>query len=1316
MGAPGRVRAPIPNTMAPMHPSLRSLARLASLLLAAPLLAQQARPLTHDDYDSWRSLRATTVSHDGEWVAYQIEPQFGDGVLEIRHSTKDTVYRVPLGQAPKFSADSRHVLFQIGSSKIEERDKKIEELRKKKAAGREGGGATREPAAGAAEAGARTMGGPAAPGGRGGPPGGGGRRGGAGAGGPAAAPGAGGEAGEAARERSELVLLELSTGKQEKLGKVRGHTLPADVPVLLYQPERAETKPDAKAGDAKAGEAKAGEAKAGEAKVGEQAEAAPAAQGAVAAAQTTAEVGKPEPEAGKTEPETGKAAAEAAKPEPAASGARRPAAAPVDPLERKRPEGSDLVWRDLATGQERRFQNVVAYGVSRKGQWLWLHTSVKQPVAGQQYGLCVLPLLGGEPQWIHEGCVRIAQVTFDRLEKALAFTSDKEDFAAEKPQSDLYLWDGGSAPARRIVHAGTAGMPTGKRLTGGISFSRDGSILELAVSNPPEAEPLPILPEDKVNLDLWNWRDGMLQTQQQRSGMARNPSWTAVYHRDQDRFLVLGDDRLRSLRFLGPDGSRMLGTDGREYDKEVSWDGRYQDVYLVNSLDGSRTRLLTRLRGNVSSSPGGRYLLWFADNHWWTHDVATGERRNLTAGLPFAFHKEDDDHPEVDGAHGSAGWTDDDAAVLLYDEFDLWKVSPATGAAVCVTDGMGRANRLRMRLRSLARADESEYAPTQLVMDVTQVDTMSEGVYVDWLDRVQKPQRLYMVAKRVGELQRPKHSTRFFFTQSTFQEYPDLWTANADFSSLRRLSDANPQQKDFRWGQAELVHWIDGNGERRSGILIKPDGFDPAKKYPMMVYFYERMTQGLHNYVAPAPGTSPNASYYVSNGYLWFMPDVVYEVGYPGMSCVKCVVSGVQHLLAQGFVDPKAIGAAGHSWGGYQTAFLVTRTNIFAAVESGAAVTNMISAYGGIRYSSGMSRQFQYEQTQSRIGGTPWEYPMRYWENSPIFFADKVQTPVLMLHNDQDGAVPWTQSIEYFTALRRLGKECYLFNYNGEDHGLRNRANMKDWTRRMSEFFAHHLKQEPAPRWMLEGVPFHEREQEKLPHAASYIDAYVKPPKEAPKPVAPAVPAPATEAPAVPVPASAPATGAAGQDRPVAAPAGSRGMARSMRAAAAETAAESKPTSSSNPTSGPKLNAGDAAPDFELADEAGATRRLADYRGKPLLLWFYPKADTPGCTAQGCGLRDQWPEFAQRGIAVLGISFDAAADNAAFRSKYELPFPLLSDTARAMAIAYGAAEDAQARAARRIGVLVDAEGKVVKYWPRVDPRSFAATVLAALPQ
>lgn len=1309
--------------------SARRVLSIAALFVAAATLhAQSPRALTHDDYDMWKSLRGTTYSNDGSWVAYQIEPQWGDGVLEIRQSTGDTVHRFPLASGARFSSDGRFVLFTTGKSKVEERDKKIADLRKKAKEAKEGK-KPEEKAAGEGKPAEPTA--PETrrlPGGTGGPPAGfpgrtgfpGSRRGGGAPGGaPGAAPAAA-DGDAAARDRGELQMLDLQTGKVEKIGKVKGHSMSSDLPLLLYQPEKAPAKPDEKKDEAKPEtgkeEPKAGEpGKVEEPKVEEPKTAEPKTAEPKAEEPKTEEPKAEEPKTEEPKTAEGGAPAEGAR----SSGRRGSRGAPggtqapaADPLEKKRPEGSELVLRNLATGEERKIQDVVAYGLSRKSKWLWYQTSAKKPAKDTVYGLFVQPLAGGEPICVHEGTVHIGSVTWTRDEDALAFTSDKEDFAAEKPQSDVYLWDGKPGVAQRIVHQGTPGMVAGKRLAGGISFSRDGSVLELGVANVPEPDPLPILPEDKVNLDLWNWRDGSLQTQQQkRGGSERNPTLTAVYHRDQGRFVVLGDDALRSLRFVGPDGARLIGSDGRAYDREVSWDGRYSDVYLVNSLDGSRTKVLEKLRGNVTNSPGGRYLVWFgSDYRWWSYDVASGERRDLTGNLPVVFHKADDDHPEPDGAHGLAGWTDGDRAVLLYDEFDLWKVTVATGEAVCVTDGYGRANNLRLRIQSLPRADESDYVQGQLLLTATNAETMAEGVFTDSLDAASKPVRLFMADKNLGDITRPKHSTRFFLTQSTFAEFPDLWTANGDFSGLRKLTDANPQQKDFRWGKAELVRWVDGDGNPRKGVLVKPDGFDPQQKYPMMVHFYERMTQGLHSYSAPAPGTSPNASYYVSNGYLWFMPDVVYEVGYPGESCVKCVVSGVQHLLAQGFVDPRGIAASGHSWGGYQTAFLVTRTNLFAAVESGAAVSNMISAYGGIRYSTGMSRQFQYEQTQSRIGGTPWEYPMRYWENSPIFFADKVRTPVLLLHNDQDGAVPWTQGIEYFTALRRLGREVYLFNYNGEDHGLRNRANMKDWSRRMAEYFAHHCKGEPAPKWMTEGVPYHERDAEKLPFAPSFIDAYVKP---APEPAKPAeAPAKAGDGKEKAPAGGEPAT--KGETKPAEGAAGAGGDQRTG-GASGEGARGASPFGKAEAGKA-AVAVGQAAPEFSVKDDRGDVHSLAAYSGRTLLVWFYPKADTPGCTAQGCGLRDQFAEFERRNVAVLGVSVDERADNAAFKKKHELPFPLLCDTDRSMALAYGAADGKDAPFARRIAVLIGPDGKVLQYWGRVDPRTFAATALAALPQ
>ena len=246
----------------------------------------------------------------------------------------------------------------------------------------------------------------------------------------------------------------------------------------------------------------------------------------------------------------------------------------------------------------------------------------------------------------------------------------------------------------------------------------------------------------------------------------------------------------------------------------------------------------------------------------------------------------------------------------------------------------------------------------------------------------------------------------------------------------------------------------------------------------MIVYIYERLVAELAPLRRSGPGHIDQPTYYVSNGYLVFMPDIVYTMGYPGPERAQVRAAGDQAVVDRGFVDEDAIGIQGHSWGGYQIAYMVTQTNRFSAAP-GAPVANMTSAYSGIRWGSGLPRQFQYEQTQSRIGGSLWEYPMRFIENSPIFRRDRVQTPLLMLHNDEDDAVPWYQGIEYYLALRRLGKEAYLFNYNGELHGLRKRINQKDYTCRMQQFFDHFLKGAPKPEWMEKGIPYLQREKEK---------------------------------------------------------------------------------------------------------------------------------------------------------------------------------------------------------------------------------------------
>ena len=1077
-----------------LHSLVAMTVLLAPFAITQSVLAQEPakRAVTHDDYDRWTSLSGTDYSNDGAWMAYSIRPRVGDGTLYIKAVDGDKVYEFARGSGVTFSNDNKLAFFKIGKSYAEERKQKLEKLyakkeEKKGEASEESEELPPDVKAALAERGmteamarrmierngssmsqVRSFLGLPEPEEKQAKP--------------AEKPKAESGDKEADKEAKALEkrvhVLDLASGELVKLEDVKSYRLIGDSNLMAIHYEKPEPKKEEKKDGDKA-KAGAGESKeAGETK---------------------------EPAAGKAPAEQGEKAEK-----PAEAGektekgeAEKPAKKPrkkTDPKEAKRSDGSKLVLRDLATGKDEVIENVRAFGTLADNKWLWYTIGTKKATEGVEHGLFARELASGITINVLAGYSNVSGMTTDHDNKILAFTSDLRSFGDKEADNEVYLWSFSEKPARRIVDAKTKGMPADHKIRpSGLDFSRDGSVLMLSISQP-KPEDLPkILPEDEVKLDVWHYEDGLLQTMQAKGSNPATASLTVAYHLDVDRAVVLGTPENPSVSLLTDDGSRALLTDSTPYEKQVTWDGRYSDVYVVNTIDGSRTQIVAGLRGRASRSTGGRYVIWFdhRDYDWHTYDVQKGTTRNLTSGMPVAFDNEQDDRPEPHNAHGTSGWTDNDAEVLLNDEFDIWAVSPETGKFRCITDGLGRASGITFRtggpdLRPDAERDDHEdrrWLRNELVLRATDNNTYATGIYTDAIEGTQKPRKVVMLDCAIGATTRPRDADPLFVTYSRFEQYPDVWTTDLAFGGGKQLTDACAIRRDVRWGNAELVHWRSDDGIELTGYLVKPDGFDPQKQYPMMVYFYERSSQGIHRFTAPSIGTSPNAAYYVSNGYLWFVPDIVYRDGYPGESCEKCVVSGVQHLLSQGFVDREHIGAAGHSWGGYQTAHLITRTDIFAAVESGAPVVNMFSAYGGIRWGTGMSRQFQYEQTQSRIGGTIWEHPMRYWENSPLFHLDKVRTPVLILHNDQDGAVPWYQGIEFFTAMRRLGKEAYLFNYNDEDHGLRKNQNQRDWTRRMQEYFDHHLKGAPAPEWMRRGVPYHERVAEKIPHAPSYREA-----------------------------------------------------------------------------------------------------------------------------------------------------------------------------------------------------------------------------------
>jgi hypothetical protein len=454
--------------------------------------------------------------------------------------------------------------------------------------------------------------------------------------------------------------------------------------------------------------------------------------------------------------------------------------------------------------------------------------------------------------------------------------------------------------------------------------------------------------------------------------------------------------------------------------------------------------------------------------------MATGKTVNITEPLKSVhFDQETWSTPDIPSAWGIAGWTKGDKSVLLYDRFDIWELDPSGAKpAVVVTDSLGRRESLVFRLVDLSPGDdERAIDPTKpLTLRAFSEATKASGFYRDVLGAQKAPEKIVMGDLAYGNPQKAKNADVYMVTKSTFVDFPNLWVGPS-LTQLAQISDANPWQKEYNWGTAELVTWTSSDGVPLQGILYKPENFDPNKKYPMISYFYEDLSDGLHNYVPPTGRNVINPTHYVSNGYIIFEPDIHYEIGYPGPSAVKSIVPGVQKLLERGYIDPKGLGLQGQSWGGYQTLFIITQSQMFSAAMAGAPVVNMFSAYGGIRWGTGIARAFQYEKTQSRIGKSIWEAPNQYMENSPLFWLPRVTTPLFTMNNDADDAVPWYQGIELFVAMRRLGKEMYFIDYNNDVHNPASRANQKDIAMRMQQFFDAKLKGKPAPDWMVHGIP-----------------------------------------------------------------------------------------------------------------------------------------------------------------------------------------------------------------------------------------------------
>lgn len=698
--------------------------------------------------------------------------------------------------------------------------------------------------------------------------------------------------------------------------------------------------------------------------------------------------------------------------------------------------------------------------------------------------VCIVGLSTGEQAQVANGKLEFKQLTFSENGGRLAFLQkDKQD--KSRNGYALYVAEE-REKAKAFALANSEGIPLGWIVNdaANVRFSKNGERIFFGTSPAYREKDTTVLWENRPDVQIWSWREPVQYTQQvvDKNKIA-NKNFTAVHDKKTGKIMQLGDEKLSEIR-LAKEGDKdfVLVTTTAPYEIESMWEGRSRaDIYLKNLATGTLTEVLKGSIARVGISPEADYLYWYQpkDSSWYTYSVADKKEYRLTSPETFGAYDDENDVPDYPSSYGIAGWSKGDQAILIYDKYDIWRFHPrGEGTAVNLTRN-GREKGITYRYKLMDDQEKSIDTAQKVFLSGFDNQTKGSGIYTVALTGKETPAVLYAGDFKIADFTKAKQGNTMMYTKETFSEYPDVYLSDLTFKKPIRISNANPQQAGINWGTAKLVKWISLDGKPLEGVLYMPENFDPAKKYPMIVSFYEKNSSTLFSHRIPEPHRSTvDYHFYTSNGYLVFNPDIVYEDGYPGLSAYNCIMPGITALIQNGYVDKDRIAAQGHSWGGYQVAYLATRTDLFACIESGAPVVNMHSAYGGIRWGSGMNRSFQYEHQQSRIGGTLWEKPLQYVENSPLYYMDKVKTPILIMHNDQDGHVPWYQGIEYFVSLKRLQKPVWLLNYTGEVHWPQRYANKVDFQKRMFGFFEHYLKGAPIPAWMEEGIPFVEKDFE----------------------------------------------------------------------------------------------------------------------------------------------------------------------------------------------------------------------------------------------
>lgn len=763
------------------------------------------------------------------------------------------------------------------------------------------------------------------------------------------------------------------------------------------------------------------------------------------------------------------------------------------------PTGVTVIVRNLASGTDMTFGNVGESTWQDSGATLAMTISAAEKAGNgvQLYnaGTGTLRVLDSHP-------TTYSGLTWRDGAADLAVLRAKTDDKKDGDNFVVMAWTGlgtGSEKAQTYDPMADPKFPAGRRLVSfrSPSWSEDGKSIELGFADwddkPADAAPQrgrgaggngdanPNPDPGPADVVVWHWKDTTVMSRQQIAAPGdRRRNLLGIWHLDTASFTPIGQSFDESIQVLDG-GAKAVAYEWQDYAMARSIGRGFEDVSLVDLRTGQRTPLKTQLNGSVQPSPGGKYVLFSDAGDYWTINTATKEIVNITKPLASTFRNttSDSTSPSIP-MFGTGGWAKDDAAVLVYDEFDIWQVAPDGSGGKKLTDG--RAEAVRHRIASVTTSSDG--------LDLSQpqfVSLFGDRSKKSGYGRL-KPgggvDRLIFADRAVAQLAKAKDADVYVHVEQNYDDSPDAFISDASLTNGTQVTHTNAFQSDYAWGRSETIDFktdkIHNNGESLQATLYYPAGYDPSKKYPMIVYIYETLSDNVHQYVAPTDRNYYNTSVWTTQGYFVLQPDITFRPKEPGLSVVECVVPAVKAAIAKASINPKGVGVIGHSWGGFDTAYLATHTQgVFAAAVAGAAITNLVSNYGDGHWSSGIAETDHIETGQQRMAVPIYDDLQAYIRNSAVYNIKNMTVPLMLEVGNDDGTVFWHQGVEMYNIARRAGKNVVMIEYDGEDHGLGQYKNQKDYQQRILQWFGHYLKGEPGPAWITEGQSYLGRQKEK---------------------------------------------------------------------------------------------------------------------------------------------------------------------------------------------------------------------------------------------